>query len=140
MVLIARPSQRGPMSWERAEYVLKGIYLGLLLAIGLQVPAWWQVGLIGLVTLGALVACLGVAALGKLRQGFRIRGRLLGFLLYLVLENPLLVYTGVIGGLALGYYLFLFDEAKFDFWKVLGPVIGGAFVGLALRNIREWQD
>ena len=49
-----------------------------------------------------LAACLGISAIRKLWEGYRIRGRLSGFLLFLILENPLLVYTGLVVGLAFG--------------------------------------
>src|SRR5438105_2068983 len=101
------------MRWEQIEFILKGLYLGLLLVIALpqdrgdgvlQAPAWWEVGLIFVFTLGMLAVCLSVAAVRKLREGYRVRGRLLGFILFLILENPFLVYTGIITGLALGAY------------------------------------
>src|SRR5262249_5018613 len=113
------------MRWEPIEFVLKGVYLGLLLMIalpheGMEQPLqWWQVGLIGVITLGMLVLCLGVAAVQKLREGYRVRGRVPGFILFLILENPILVYTGVIGGLALGAYYIIFRDIDEEWTSML---------------------
>src|SRR5437868_928375 len=76
------------MRWEQIEFILKGVYLGLLLVVALEAPAWWQVGVIALYTVGMLALCVGGLALLKLREGYRVRGRLLGFILFLILENP----------------------------------------------------
>ncbi|MCI0458915.1 MAG: tetratricopeptide repeat protein [Gemmataceae bacterium] len=95
------------MSWQQTEFILKGMYLGLLLFVGLQLrePTWWlDLGYIALCTFGGLLLCLGVAALRKLREGYRIRGRLPAFILFLLLENPGLVYAGVILGLGFGAF------------------------------------
>ena len=76
------------MRWEQTEFILKGIYLGLLVVIGLFGPSWLELGQVALWTLGGLALCLVVAGFQKVREGYRIRGRLMGFLLFLILENP----------------------------------------------------
>src|SRR5947209_19369010 len=124
------------MRWEQIEFILKGVYLGLLLVVALEAPAWWQVGLIGAVTLGMLALCLGVAAVQKLREGYRVRGRLLGFILFLILENPVLVYGGVLAGLGLGAWRVLFAE-KGEEWITMLPVLGGALLGWGFWTVRQ---
>src|SRR4029077_9474584 len=71
-----------PMRWFQTEYILKGLFLGLILYAGLEeakapYPQHWQ--MLGYVNLGALAGLAGallVAALLKLREGYRVRGRL----------------------------------------------------------------
>lgn len=131
------------MRWEQTEFLLKGIYLGLLLLVGLQGPTWAQIAVVGACMLGALALCLGVAAYRKLREGYRVRGRLAGFVLFLILENPGLVYTGLLVGLTLGAYTQLKER---DDWQMIVPVAGGAALGLVFwylrhvrrRDVRRW--
>ncbi len=95
------------MRWLQTEYIWKGIYLGLLLFAALHEPDWQTLGLVNLCTLAGLVLCLGIAAGRKLAQGYRLRGRALAFLLFLLLESPSLVYTGVLAGTAIGALYFV---------------------------------
>ncbi len=127
------------MRWEQIEFILKGVYLGLLLVVALQQPDWLIVGGVVVITLAMLVLCLGVAAVQKLWQGFRIRGRLAGFILFLILENPLLVYTGVVAGLALGAQYMIFQHIE-EPWESMIPVAGGAVLGWVFWNVRQWED
>ncbi len=120
------------MSWQQTEFILKGVYLGLLLFVGLQLnrATWWlDLGHIALCTFGGLLLCLGVAAVRKLREGYRIRGRLPAFLLFLLLENPGLVYAGVLLGLGVGAFT-LRDER--DAQQLIVTVGGGAILGQVL--------
>src|SRR5262245_60983066 len=127
------------MRWEQIEFILKGVYLGLLLVVALEAPEWWQVGIIALYTVGTLALCLGAMAILKLREGYRVRGRLLGFILFLILENPVLVYGGVLGGLGLGAFRVLFAD-KDEEWITMLPVLGGALLGWVFWNVRQWRD
>src|SRR6516164_4162614 len=90
------------MRWQKTEFLCKGLYLGLLLYIALQGPSWADVGQVALITLAGLALCLAIAAYGKLREGYRVRGRVASFILFLLLDNPGLVYAGVLIGLAVG--------------------------------------
>src|SRR5260370_27643068 len=90
------------MRWQQTEFLLKGIYLGLLLYVALQAPTWPEIGYVAGFTLGGLALSLGVAAVHKLREGYRVRGRPVAFVLFLVLENSALVYARVLLGLAVG--------------------------------------
>src|SRR5205085_12324380 len=98
------PREQSPMRWPLSEYVLKGIFLGLLLFAALGAPDPTAAGRVGLWLAGGLGAGLLVAAVLKLRQGFRPAGRPLTFLLFLLLESPTLVYAGSILGLAVGAF------------------------------------
>src|SRR5258708_3625360 len=99
------------MTFLRAEYILKGLYLSLILyaalQLGLKPPDSSTEPLLrfNLPPLAGLLLMLLVAAVGKLRQGYRIKGRLLIFVFFLLLESPTLVYTGILGGTVVGTYL-----------------------------------
>jgi tetratricopeptide (TPR) repeat protein len=135
------------MTWQQTEFVLKGIYLGLLLFVAFQqpIPSWVETSFVALYTLGGLILCLGVAALRKMREGYRVRGRWLPFILFLLLENPGLVYAGIVGGLTIGVYaIFLIgrpntgDEWR-DTWQLPAFIVGGAALGIVfyiLRHVR----
>src|SRR5260370_28020006 len=104
-MLASRPGLTAPtMRWLQTEYILKGIFLGLLLFVALQDPSWHATGRVALCTLGGLVLLLGVAAVQKVREGYQVKGRALPFILFLLLESPGLVYAGVLLGMALGTY------------------------------------
>ncbi len=131
------------MRWEQTEFLLKGIYLGLLLMVALQGPDWAKVAKVGAITFGVLAVSLAAAAWHKVREGYRPRGRPFGFLLFLLLENPGMVYTGLVAGLALGAYT-TFKKSKGNDWSdaaaFLGPVFAGVLLGVVfycLRNIRD---
>src|SRR5256885_12399518 len=96
------------MRWLQTEYLLKGVYLGLVLFAALLLsdapkdavkPSLLQ---FNLATLGGLAAALVLAAVLKVRAGYR-PGRGLGqYLLYLMLESPTLIYAGILGGAGVG--------------------------------------
>src|SRR5262249_22472059 len=145
----------------QTEYLLKGLYLGLLLFAGLVVGSIEAVGparealvRINLGTLGGLAAALAVAALLRLREGFRVKGRLVAFILFLLLESPLLAYVGILGGTVAGLYLAYgpiaeraaesgeeaqkaLEAPKGLFLYVLA---GGAIAGVVFRYLRQLQN
>src|SRR5438034_5491384 len=92
------------MYWQQIEFLLKGVYLGLLLLVALHGPEWEDLARVGVFTFGGLALALAAATYQKMREGYRSRGRPFGFLLFLILENPGLVYIGLIAGLGLGAY------------------------------------
>src|SRR5206468_4241034 len=100
-------SSPGPtcMRWDQTEYVLKGVYLGLLLAVALHGPSWTDVALVAVCTGGGLAVSLAWAGWNRIRSGVPARGHVAGFLLFLLLENPRAVFTGLLAGLAGGAYL-----------------------------------
>jgi len=132
------------MRWQKTEFLCKGLYLGLLLYVALQGPTWAEVGQVALATFAGLGLCLGVAAYGKLREGYRVRGRLASFVLFLLLDNPSLVYAGVLLGLAVG--AFSIPKGEEDNAKLLASVGGGVLLGAVFwllrdvrnRKVRSW--
>jgi tetratricopeptide (TPR) repeat protein len=129
------------MSWQQTEFILKGVYLGLLLYVGLQLhEGQWgpELGYVALCTFGGLALFLGVAAVRKLREGYRVHGRLLPFLLFLLLENPGLVYAGVLLGLVVG--AFTIRRSDQEHWQLFATVGGGAVLGYVLWLIRHVRD
>jgi tetratricopeptide (TPR) repeat protein len=132
------------MRWFQSEYILKGLFLGLMLYAALEEakspsPQNWQ--MLGYVNLGALIGLTGALAVGgalKVREGYRVRGRWLVFLLFLLLESPMLVYAGVIGGALVGLYLGLQERPETElFLSILGSGVGvGVLFGI-LRQVRH---
>jgi tetratricopeptide (TPR) repeat protein len=128
------------MAWLRTEYILKGIFLGLLVFAALEQPDWDSVRTSALVSAGALVLCLAIAAYQKNREGFSPKGRPIAFLLFLLLESPELVYAGVIVGMAAA--AFLVSKTKADNWLLAGFALCGAVAGAAFglpRHVR-WRS
>lgn len=121
------------MTWFRREYILKGIFLGLLLLFALQEPSWWAVAWFAGCTFAGLAAALTISAVVKIRQGYRVRGRWPAFLLFLLLESPDLVYAGILLGTAFG----AFAVRSPDQDHLLGATVGGgALLGLAFAALR----
>lgn len=126
------------MRWLQTEYLLKGVYLGLLLFIALQAENLAAIGLAMLFILGGLAVCLGVAAVLKLRQGYRVRGQPITFTLFLLLESPHLVYTGILLGAALGA---LSTEQKTGAVTDLTYcAAGGLVLGVICGQLRDVKD
>ncbi len=126
------------MRWLQTEYILKGIYLGLLLNVAFQDPDWARIGWLALWTLGGLALALGIAAVRKMREGYHVRGRLLSFILFLLLENPILVYAGVILGLA-GGAVWIQDPEESE-WLFPACVGGGAALGIGFLLLEHLRD
>jgi predicted Zn-dependent protease len=126
------------MSWLRTEYLLKGIYLGVLLFVALHEPDWGSLALVTTLAFAGLVIALVIAAVRTRRQGYPIRGRVPAFVLFLLLENPELVYAGILAGLAAGGLAV--RKGEIDSWLLLGTAGGGAILGVAfglLRHVRH---
>jgi tetratricopeptide (TPR) repeat protein len=130
------------MRWQRTEFILKGIYLGLLLfcALVLREPDWWkEIAQLAVCTFGTLALFLAVAAFRKLREGYRVQGRYPTFVLFLLLENPGMVFVGVLLGMMLGAFSLLEGPSFFGAANthdlenegalLLWYVLGGAGVG-----------
>jgi tetratricopeptide (TPR) repeat protein len=130
------------MRWLQTEYILKGVYLGLVLFAALQQAAapagsaWESLARVNLAAVAGIVLALLLAALAKLREGYRVRGRLLVFLLFLLLESPTLVYAGILGGTLAGIFLIRQPGSEDLFLPILA---GGAAVGLAFGALRQVQ-
>ena len=127
------------MRWLQTEYILKGIYLGLLLDIAFRQAEQPEASpyaplLLAACTFGGLLLALALAGLWKVRQGYRIRGRLAPFVLFLLLESPSLVYAGILGGTALGAHL---AGAGADSQLLVRMVGGGAALGVLFGIVRS---
>ncbi len=132
------------MRWLQTEYLLKGVYLGLVLYAALQQAAtpqdaWDALARVNLLALGGLALALIAAGLAKLREGYRVRGRMLIFTLFLLLESPTLVYAGILGGTLAGIAWVrqtLGEQPRLQ--ELFLPVIGGgAAAGLAFGALRQ---
>src|SRR5690349_8708966 len=99
------------MRSPHAESILKGIFLGLLLFVALREPDWQGLGLMALLTLIVLALFLCITAYGKLRGGYRVKGRFFAFVLFLILESPELDYAGILAGITAGALLLRKNEA-----------------------------
>jgi tetratricopeptide (TPR) repeat protein len=124
----------------QTEYLLKGLYLGLIALAGLRAAAadaasWQTPVVVTLYSLGGLTLALGVAAWGKLRQGYQVKGRFLAFVLFLLLESPTLVYAGILLGTAAGAAALhlIGDDANLFAATVGGGVALGALFGVVRR-------
>lgn len=119
------------------EYLLKGVFLGLLLFGAVQAGSQAEpVGCVlrlTLCTLAGLSLALLTAAVLKLREGYRARGKPAAFFLFLLLESPDLIYAGTILGMALGAFLV---RPEGDNLFGLLTLCGAAF-GAALGLVRD---
>ncbi|MHB1421854.1 MAG: tetratricopeptide repeat protein [Gemmataceae bacterium] len=132
------------MRWLPTEYLLKGVYLGLVLYAALQQAATPQLGWdallrVNLLALGGLILALIAAAVAKVREGYRVRGRLLIFMLFLLLESPTLVYAGILGGTTAGiFWVHQLPGEQPRLQELFPPTIcGGAIAGLAFGSLRQ---
>jgi tetratricopeptide (TPR) repeat protein len=142
------------MRWVQSEYALKGLFLGLLLYVALQTQlppdaatrsqdeiadyAWSKTGRIAVYMLAGLGAGMVLGALRQFPDLARIVRKPHAFLLFLLLENPLLVYLGLIGGLGFG------AGCEFDPGdgrpNLIFLSIGGAIFGLAFSRLGDVPD
>jgi tetratricopeptide (TPR) repeat protein len=141
------------MRWASSEYAMKGLFLGLLLYTALQasLPSATQpaesspgqkTGTIALYMLAGIGAALGLALLRQIRDLLRFIRRPFAFFVFLLLENPLLIYLGVIGGLACGAFAeFTPPEDSNDLKPNLIVLsLGGAILGYGFGLIRDVRD
>jgi tetratricopeptide (TPR) repeat protein len=124
------------MRWDQTEFVLKGIYLGLLLTVALHGPTWLQVGIVAAGIVVGLALALAWAAFQRMRSGMSARGHFFAFLLYLLLENPVAVFTGIVGGLAAAT-IFVLSQHDEQTTLVAGSLVGGVVLGLLLLFLRS---
>src|SRR5262245_21272683 len=123
------------MRWLYTEYLLKGIFLGLLVFAALQQPTWTQTGILAGFLAGGLLIALLIALMTWLPRGIKLGGRFGSLLLVLVLENPMLIYSGLVGGLLLGALWIRNPNVSSS---VLPITVGaGTLLGLAFAEIRR---
>ena len=90
------------LTWQQTEFLLKGVYLGLLVSIALLFTEPLHVLYVALITLAVLVGFVVTAAMRRIREGYRVQGRWLGFLIFVILDSPQMVYAGMLVGLIAG--------------------------------------
>ncbi len=147
------PPPPTPMRLLQTEYLLKGIFVGLVLYSGLLLAALPEdastdgLTRFQLATLAGFGLALIVAACLRFRDALRARGRFLAFLLFLLLESPTLVYVGILGGAVVGLMLLrgelprLDDEPRAALEQLFLPVIGGAaLAGLVFGWLRQVRN
>ncbi len=127
------------MRWDLTEYLLKGLYLGVFVSLGLRNPDAETVLRLAIFMVGGLVLALVSAAYHKIRDGLAVKGRWAPFVLFLLLENPGAVYTGVMVGLLAGAYPALSAEAVDNEWdpRFYGPLFVGPLLGILFWYIRS---
>jgi tetratricopeptide (TPR) repeat protein len=134
------------MRWAKSEYILKGVFLGLLLFVSLQKNLDWEAtGRVALWLGGGFVLALLVAALRRFQDIKGLGRNPLGFVLFLLLENPLLIYAGIILGLAGAALEFLMTLKSQTPAESLPPeanilgycVLGGAIFGYGLGELKQ---
>lgn len=116
------------MRWLQLEYIAKGLFLGLLLYTALEQPGKGDIQTLLLAMLGGLAAGLGSAAVGAARQGYRVKGRLAAFVLFLILEHPALTYLGILAGTALA--ALLVPKTITEPWLLPATLVGGVILGV----------
>ena len=115
------------------EYSAKGLFLALLLFTALQQPAPSDLEGQAWCLLGGLGSALALSAGLRLKQGHRIKGRLVPFLLFLMLESPELTYLGILGGMAVGAYLM---PRHFQVeWLLPAMLVGGIVLGVGFHYV-----
>jgi tetratricopeptide (TPR) repeat protein len=134
------------MRWAKSEYILKGVFLSLLLFVSLQKGLDWEAtGRVALWLAGGFVVALVLSALRRIGDIKGIRRNPLGYILFLLLENPFLFYFGIVGGLAGAAVEFLItqrnllggEEALPPEAKILTYcLLGGALFGYGLGELR----
>ncbi len=130
------------LTWQQTEFLLKGVYLGILVMIAWMVPRSLEIATIAGFTLVGLASFLGFAAYRKIREGYSVKDRWLAFVIFLLLENPGMVYAGLLVGLSVGTWV-TFEFRGSDSSvppEAIWPVVGGAVLGMifyALRHVRQ---
>jgi len=118
------------------ESILKGIFLGLLCFVAVQESDWTGFAIAGGLGLGGLATAISVAAWRRLKEGYRVKGGILPFILFATLEGSELVYTGVLVGLAAAaIYLHQVNS-----WYLVAAAIGGAGIGIQGGFLRQVKD
>lgn len=133
-----QPSLHSPMMrWLLTEYLLKGVFFGALLFVALQKLDARATGIWALATFGGLLLSLVIAARRKLKEGFRATGRMPAFIVFLILESPILVYEGILVGTIIGALVVRRTGTGEWFAPMLG---GGAVLGLLFWLVQQVRD
>lgn len=133
------------MRWLQTEYIQKGVYLGLLVYAAREAARapeadWWAPVRVTLCALAGLAVCLLIAGWLKRREGYRVQGQLPAFVLFLLLECPTLVYTGILLGTAVGAFTLRTgdDTAQLLLYMVGGGALLGVIFGVLQTVKGRW--
>ncbi|VTS03801.1 tetratricopeptide repeat protein [Tuwongella immobilis] len=126
------------MSYLRTEYMLKGIFLGVLLWIALQRPEWATLSQVGIWLGGGLGAAIVLAGMDQLRRSTGMLKMGPAAVLFLMLEYPMLIYAGILFG-ALGG-AFSIRPPDSDSQLLVTCMAGGAALGIILGQVRQIRD
>jgi tetratricopeptide (TPR) repeat protein len=124
------------MNWLLTEYLLKGIFLGVLAYAALQRPSWSEAGIIGSFLTGGLLVGLALSFVTWLPRGIKVGGRFLSLIVFLILESPTLIYVGVNGGLLAGA-IYVRDPQVGKWGLLIIAIGGGALLGSAIGEARR---
>src|SRR6266566_2646765 len=90
--------------WLLPEYVLKGVFLGLLSFVAFQDVISKEALQVAGLTVGGLLVALAFGAMYMVHEGYESRGRLGALMMFVLLESSGLVYGGTLLGLAIGAF------------------------------------
>jgi tetratricopeptide (TPR) repeat protein len=136
------------MKWLRAEYLLKGIFLGFLLFLAAQTPTSEMLVRVVLWSAAGLGVGVVFSLMLNLRDVTQLLRKPVAFIIFVLLENPRLVYAGVLFGLAGGVLSLqlpppgvevppgFIGELDFRTSLLLVCVGGGAILGYAFGEVR----
>jgi tetratricopeptide (TPR) repeat protein len=127
--------------WLQLEDLAKGVCLALVGLLAIHSPDWSRTAAFFGVTLVGLVAALGFAGYRLSQQGKQHGGQVIAFLLFLILENPVAVYAGVVGGMLAASVLQMFWHE--NPWSPLGFALAlgaGLVVGALFQVLRLVQN
>lgn len=125
------------MNWLLFEYLLKGLFLGLLAFVAIATPDGAALARsFAIITVG-LICGMAVAWVRTRRRGIRPRGRPLAEILFVLLDNPWEIYAGVTFGLAVAAIALRSDAI--NPWLLPAATGIGCVVGIGLAGLRLVQ-
>jgi tetratricopeptide (TPR) repeat protein len=124
--------------WLLPEYVLKGVFLGLLVFAALAARNWTQALQGALLMLGGLAIALAIAAVQKIREGYQAAAEVGWFILFLLLESSGWVYGGILLGLAVGFSIRTAVGESLLFMSLAGGAALGIILWLISLQTNRW--
>ena len=124
------------------EYVLKGLFLGLWAYLALVHPAWETVGRVLLWTSGGLALGIVAGIVLQIMRGFSPGRNPAGFLLLVLLDNPFVIYIGLIGALGIGLVVETNPPESRNwlaYCAFAGAILGYGFAQLRMVQDRFWR-
>ena len=124
------------------EYVLKGLFLGLWAYLALVHPTWDIVGRVLIWTSGGLALGIIAGIVLQILRGFSPGRNPVGFLLLVLLDNPFVIYIGLIGALGIGLVVET-NPPESRYWlpycALAGAILGYGFAQLRMVQDRFWR-